>query len=103
MEQNKVAIFHPMSEPRRRPPKPASAPRTAMVRKGSVRIPADVAVRVRAGHPWVFRDALGGRDPHEPAGALLEVVDPTGAFVGRALFDPDGSIALRVFTRRREQ
>jgi 23S rRNA (cytosine1962-C5)-methyltransferase len=74
-----------------------------MVRKGSIRIPADIAVRVRAGHPWVFRDALGGRDPHEPAGAVLEVIDPTGAFVARALYDPEGPIALRIFTRRREE
>jgi 23S rRNA (cytosine1962-C5)-methyltransferase len=74
-----------------------------MIRKGSVRIPGDIAVRVREGHPWVFRDALGGRDPHEPAGAVVEVIDPTGAFVGRALFDPEGPIALRVFTRRREE
>ena len=73
-----------------------------MVRKGSVRIPPDIAVRVRAGHPWVFRDALHGRVPHEPAGAVLEITDTTGAFVGRALFDPEGPIALRVFTRRHE-
>ena len=36
---------------------------------GQYRIPADVATRVRAGHPWVFRDALGSRGIAEPTGA----------------------------------
>jgi len=68
-----------------------------------VRIPAEVAIRVRAGHPWVFRDALGGRQLSEPVGAVLEVTDSKGNFIGRALFDPDGAIALRVFSRRPEE
>src|SRR5438093_176238 len=44
-----------MREPRRRRPAPRS---TVTLRRGTVRIPPDIAVRVRAGHPWVFRDAL---------------------------------------------
>jgi 23S rRNA (cytosine1962-C5)-methyltransferase len=39
----------------------------------------------------------------EPAGAVIEIVDPAGAFVARGLFDPEGPIALRVATRVKGQ
>jgi 23S rRNA (cytosine1962-C5)-methyltransferase len=60
---------------------------------------ADVAYRVRIGHPWIFREALGGRPLREQAGEVVEVVDPAGAFVGRGLYDPEAAIALRVVGR----
>ena len=41
---------------RRRPA--AGAP---IVRRNTVRLPHDVARRVRLGHPWVYREALGTR------------------------------------------
>src|SRR5262245_49195646 len=87
-----------MHKERRRRPAP---PRTAILRRGTVRIPHDIAVRVRAGHPWVYRDALSGRPLAEPAGSVLELTDPQGNFLARALYDPEGPIALRVVTRRR--
>ena len=80
----------------RRPAPPTSAPR---VRRGAVRVGADVAWRIRAGHPWVFRDGLGGRPLPVPTGAEVDVLDGTGAFVARGLYDPEGPIALRVFSR----
>jgi 23S rRNA (cytosine1962-C5)-methyltransferase len=59
----------------------------------------DVAARLRAGHPLVFREALGARPLRENAGEMLEVVDADGAFVARGLYDPEGVVALRVVTR----
>ncbi len=86
-----------MPPPRRRRPPPSSAePR---VRRGAVRVSNDVAWRVRAGHPWIYRDALGGRPMRETPGAALDVLDPAGGFVARGLWDPEGPIALRVFAR----
>ncbi|HEY3359653.1 MAG TPA: class I SAM-dependent rRNA methyltransferase [Polyangia bacterium] len=73
--------------------------RGALRRRGTLRVPGDVAYRVRIGHPWIFRDALGGRPMREPAGEVVEVVDPTGAFVAKGLYDPDAAIAVRVVTR----
>ena len=64
-----------------------------------MRVATDVAWRVRAGHPWVFREALGGRPLPQPPGSEVEILDSAGVFVARALYDPDGPIALRVFTR----
>jgi len=71
-----------------------------IVRKNTVRLPHDVATRVRAGHPWVYREALGPRPITPEPGTSIDLVDPDGEFVGRALYDADSAIALRVFVRK---
>src|SRR5438552_10224016 len=86
-----------MAEPRRRrPPPPSADPR---VRRGAVRVAMDVAWRVRAGHPWIYREALGGRPLREHAGDAIDVLDESGGFVARGLYDPSSAIAVRIFTR----
>jgi 23S rRNA (cytosine1962-C5)-methyltransferase len=69
------------------------------VRRGTVRVPADVATRIRCGHPYLFRDALGGRPLQQSAGAIVDIVDPAGEFVAKGIYDPTGAIALRVVSR----
>jgi len=69
------------------------------VRRGTVRVPADVATRIRSGHPYLFRDALGGRPLQQSAGDLVELVDPAGEFVAKGIYDPAGAIAVRVVSR----
>jgi 23S rRNA (cytosine1962-C5)-methyltransferase len=78
---------------------PRRAPPGAQIRKNTVRLTGDVASRVRAGHPWVYREALGPRPLSPEPGTPMDLIDPDGEFVGRALFDADGALALRVFTR----
>ncbi|HEY0250448.1 MAG TPA: hypothetical protein VGC41_02935, partial [Kofleriaceae bacterium] len=75
------------------------APVGAQVRKNTVRLPHDIAHRVRAGHPWVYREALGPRPLSPEPGTSIDLVDPDGEFVGRGLYDADSIIALRVFAR----
>lgn len=70
-----------------------------IVRKNTVRLPADVAHRVRAGHPWVYREALGPRPIAPEPGTPIDCVDLDGEFVGRGLYDGDSAIALRIFVR----
>src|SRR6478672_11731197 len=70
-----------------------------IVRKNTVRLPGDVAQRVRAGHPWVYREALGPRPIAPEPGTPIDCVDPDGEFVGRGLYDGDSAIALRIFVR----
>jgi 23S rRNA (cytosine1962-C5)-methyltransferase len=70
-----------------------------IVRKNTVRLSSDVAHRIRSGHPWVYREALGPRPMTPEPGTSIDLVDDDGEFVGRGLYDPDGAIALRVFTR----
>ena len=49
-----------------------------IVRKNTVRLPGDVAQRVRAGHPWVYREALGPRPIAPEPGTVIDLVDPDG-------------------------
>ena len=54
---------------------------------------------LRAGHPWVFRDAL---QPYRAAaGDVVTIVDDKRKFVARGLAD-DGPIGVRVFTTKDE-
>lgn len=69
------------------------------MRKNTVRLPGEVAHRVRTGHPWVYREALGPRPLTPEPGTAIDIVDDEGEFVGRGLYDGDSAIALRVFTR----
>ncbi|HEY0194406.1 MAG TPA: class I SAM-dependent rRNA methyltransferase [Kofleriaceae bacterium] len=70
-----------------------------IVRKNTVRLPGDVAHRVRAGHPWVYREAIGPRALNAEPGTPIDCIDEDGEFVGRGLYDGDSAIALRVFSR----
>ncbi|MEZ4366397.1 MAG: class I SAM-dependent rRNA methyltransferase [Kofleriaceae bacterium] len=84
--------------PRRRGPRDAP-----VVRRNTVRLPADVARRVRLGHPWVYREVLAGRPLVGEPGTVIELVDDEGEFVGRGLLEGEGAIAVRVFTRRADR
>jgi 23S rRNA (cytosine1962-C5)-methyltransferase len=71
----------------------------AMVaRSGSelrVRLRKPLERAIRAGHPWVYRDAL---EPFEAeAGAIVRVTSKSGGLLGRGLAE-HGPIAVRVFT-----
>src|SRR5258706_269263 len=66
------------------------------IRRGTVRVTPDIAARLRAGHPLLFREALGARPLRESAGDPIEIVDHEGVFVARGLYDPDGVVAVRV-------
>jgi 23S rRNA (cytosine1962-C5)-methyltransferase len=84
-----------MAAPRRRSQRGAP-----IVRKNTVRLVADIAHRVRIGHPWVYREALGPRPLMPEPGTSIDLVDEEGEFVARGLYDADSSIAVRVFVRR---
>lgn len=73
------------------------------MRVGEYRLQPDVATRVRAGHPWVFRDALGPRGVAEPTGAVVDLISGNREFVGRAYVDREHQIALRVLTRNADE
>lgn len=67
-----------------------------IVRRNTVRVPFDVARHLRAGHPWVYREAIG-RPVREEAGTVLDVVDADGELVGRGLCEGEGAIAVRLW------
>lgn len=86
---------------RKRSPAPSFRRRTPglVVRHGQYRLADDVARRVRAGHPWIFRDALQGRAVAEPTGALVELVAGNSEFVARGYVDQEHAVTVRVLSR----
>jgi 23S rRNA (cytosine1962-C5)-methyltransferase len=88
--------------PRRRPSHQSRRP-APLVRRGTVRLPGDIAARIRAGHPWVYREVLQGRPLREKSGDIVELVDAAGEFVGRGVYDEEAVIAIRVVTRNPDE
>ncbi len=70
-----------------------------VVRRGVVRLPPEIAARVRAGHPWIYREVLAARPLRERTGAEVELVDAAGEFVARGIFEEGAIIAVRVVSR----
>ena len=64
-----------------------------------MRVQSDVGRRVRAGHPWIYREALLARHMPDAPGKPVEVVDGEGEFVGYGLVDGETAIAIRVMSR----
>jgi len=58
--------------------------------------------RLRAGHPWVFSNEIESLDGSPEPGALVDVVDVRGAYLGRAYYNPHSLIAARMLTRGRD-
>lgn len=71
-------------------------PRPA-VRGPHVKVPHDVARLLRAGHPWVFRNAIP-RPLTVAEGAVVPVMDEDGYVIGHGLYEPDGAIAVRMLS-----
>ena len=69
------------------------------MRVGQYRVPADVASRVHAGHPWVYREAMGPRGIAEETGAVIDLIAGNREFVGRGYVDREHAIAVRVLSR----
>ena len=72
-------------------------------RVGIYRISPDIASRVSAGHPWVFRDALGSREVAEPTGTVVDIFSGNREFVARGFVDRDHPVAVRVMTRNPDE
>src|ERR1019366_3063192 len=69
------------------------------MRQGVYRLSDDIARRVRLGHPWVFRDALGARKVSAAGGTLVDLVSTSGAFIARGYADEEHAIAIRIMSR----
>ncbi|MFO7561050.1 MAG: class I SAM-dependent methyltransferase [Enhygromyxa sp.] len=87
--------------PKGRGRKPKDAFRPG-VRSRGAKVGEHVARWVRAGHPWIFRDALLRPLEGIAPGAVVAVADPDGNHLGFALYEPEGAVALRMLSRRHE-
>jgi 23S rRNA (cytosine1962-C5)-methyltransferase len=77
------------------PPRSAKSQEAAHPSVQVVRITHRAAVRLRAGHPWVYRSDLEG-SPELPRGEIVEVADDRGKLLGWALSSSSSQIALRM-------
>jgi 23S rRNA (cytosine1962-C5)-methyltransferase len=66
------------------------------VRAAGAKVAEKGARFVRAGHPWVFREALLRPLIGFDAGALVPVADGDGKPLGFGLYEPEGAVALRM-------
>ena len=55
-----------------------------------------IAGVVRKGHPWIHRNALSSAIEAVPPGSLVRIVDGQNQFIANAIYEPHGSIALRI-------
>ena len=69
------------------------------MRQGVYRLSDDVARRVKLGHPWIFREALGPRKVTEATGSLVDLVANNRTFLARGFVDGEHPIAVRIVTR----
>lgn len=60
-----------------------------------IRVTRRAALRLRAGHPWVYRSDLEG-SPVLPRGEIVQVTDDRGKLLGWALSSSSSQIALRL-------
>src|SRR4051794_4435327 len=56
-------------------------------------------MRVRAGHPWIFREALGARGLSEQTGMTIDLIAGNREFVARGYVDREHAVAVRVVSR----
>jgi 23S rRNA (cytosine1962-C5)-methyltransferase len=67
-------------------------------RTGGVKVPTHAARLLRAGHPWVFRDAVRRSLEGIAAGTVVRVADEDGLHVGFAIVEPEGVVAARMLS-----
>jgi 23S rRNA (cytosine1962-C5)-methyltransferase len=93
----------PMNRKRSDSPPPRRRTPGLLVRQGQYRVVDDVARRIYAGHPWVYRDALQGRAVGEATGALVELIAGNREFLARGYVDQDHPVAVRVLSRNPDE
>ncbi len=59
--------------------------------------------RLRGGHPWIFSNEVEGWQGTVEDGALVDVTDHRGAFLGRAYVNRHSLICARILTRGRDE
>jgi 23S rRNA (cytosine1962-C5)-methyltransferase len=59
--------------------------------------------RAKAGHLWVYSGEVDRLDSGLEAGAIVDLLDHRGRFLGRGYYNPASSIVIRLMTRRRDE
>jgi len=59
--------------------------------------------RVRDGHLWIYAGEIDRVEGEPEPGAVVEIADTRGRFLGRGYYNPRSTIAARVMTRQRSE
>ncbi len=59
--------------------------------------------RILLGHPWIFDNEIGTRQGDCATGEVVDVFSKSGFFLGRGIINGNSRIAIRLFTRDREE
>src|SRR3982751_6205399 len=60
-------------------------------------------IQRRTSHPWVFQKMVEWPDARLPPGAIVDVIDRDGLWVGRGFFNGHSRIALRILTQKQTE
>jgi 23S rRNA (cytosine1962-C5)-methyltransferase len=69
----------------------------------SIELPKEAALRVRQGHPWVYKSEIPAFPSDFALGELVELVDFKGRFVAIGYGNPKSVISLRILSRKKEK
>lgn len=69
----------------------------------SIELPKGPALRVRQGHPWVYKNELPDLPSDFPPGELVELVDSRRRFVAVGYCNPKSIISVRILSRVKER
>lgn len=69
----------------------------------SIKLQKEPALRLRQGHPWVYKNELRGLPSDFPPGELVELLDSKGRFIAVGYCNPKSVISGRVLSREREK
>lgn len=70
----------------------------APARSGTILPEVRLKVARRSAHPWIFHKMVERPARRLPAGAVVDILDREGAWVGRGFYNGHSRIALRVLT-----
>jgi 23S rRNA (cytosine1962-C5)-methyltransferase len=69
----------------------------------TVRLKKKEERRILRGHPWVFSNELQAAPTGCTPGEIVDVLDFSGAYIGRGYINPHSLIAVRLLTRTHEE
>ncbi len=69
----------------------------------TIRIKSQHVPPLRAGHPWVFAQAVERVDGNPGMGDVVDVTDVSGTFIGRGYYSKGSSIPVRILIKREGQ
>ena len=70
---------------------------------GAVVLRPEKELRVKEGHPWVFKDNIARYQDVIGAGEIVNVLDSEGEFIGKGYINPISSITVRILSWDREE